>query len=110
MAGLPRGKPFAKGTSGNPSGRPKVVGEIQELARKHAPEAIQALVDIAMRGESESARVAAASALLDRGYGRPSQQMDIEIVKTTVARVPAVSENADAWRAQHVPETMKNLQ
>ena len=45
--------------------------EVTELARQHAPEAMAALVEIAKRGKSESARVAAAIALLDRGYGRP---------------------------------------
>ena len=66
------GKPFQKGTSGNPGGRPKAAHSIQELARKHAPEAIKTLADIAKKG-TPGARVSAAIALLDRAYGKPPQ-------------------------------------
>jgi len=38
------GKPFKKGQSGNPGGRPKIVGEVKELARTHTAEAIETLV------------------------------------------------------------------
>ncbi|MGB6440326.1 MAG: DUF5681 domain-containing protein [Methyloceanibacter sp.] len=38
------GKPFKKGQSGNPGGRPKIVAEVKELARAHTGEAIQTLV------------------------------------------------------------------
>ena len=47
---------------------------MQTLARTHTPEAVQALVD-ALRSPRE--RVAAATALLDRGWGRPSQQLTV---------------------------------
>ena len=63
---------FQKGKSGNPGGRPKAAHSIHELACKHAPEAIKTLADIAKRG-TPGARVSAAIALLDRGYGKPSQ-------------------------------------
>jgi hypothetical protein len=61
---------FKPGISGNPGGRPKGHGEIRELARAHTMTALQALVEIAERGENESARVAAANAILDRGWGK----------------------------------------
>jgi hypothetical protein len=67
-----RGRPFRKGQSGNPGGRPKGDGEIRELARQHTALALRTLSEIADHGENESARVAAANALLDRGYGKPA--------------------------------------
>ena len=50
-------------------GRPRATHSIQELARKHAPEAIQTLADITKNG-TPGARVSAAVALLDRAYGK----------------------------------------
>jgi hypothetical protein len=41
-----KGRPFQKGISGNPGGRPKVLGDVQELAREKSPEAINTLTDI----------------------------------------------------------------
>jgi hypothetical protein len=63
---------FEKGRSGNPGGRPKEHGEIRELARRHTDTAIATLVEVCHAGKNESARVAAATALLDRGYGKPA--------------------------------------
>jgi HEAT repeat protein len=46
------------------------VGDVQALAREHTPEAIAALV-AALGNQRE--RVSAAVALLDRGWGKPTQ-------------------------------------
>src|SRR5215216_4057905 len=64
---------FIPGKSGNPGGRPKVVAEVRDLARQYMPLAIITLADIAQNGRQEAARVSAATALLERGYGRPTQ-------------------------------------
>lgn len=52
--------------------------EIEARARQHAGDALKALVTVATTSESDSARVAAANALLDRAYGRPKQVTKIE--------------------------------
>jgi hypothetical protein len=61
------------GPSPNPGGRPKVAGEVKELARRHGPEAVETLVRLMREAERDETRVRAAEALLDRGYGRPTQ-------------------------------------
>ena len=47
--------------------------KLAELAGMHTPDALKTLVHIAMKGESEAARVSAAVAILDRGHGKPAQ-------------------------------------
>jgi hypothetical protein len=46
---------------------------VASLARAHTEIALRTLVGICQHGESESARVAAAGHILDRGWGRPPQ-------------------------------------
>ena len=67
---------FQKGVSGNPGGRPREIGEIRDLARVHTADAIEALRGIAVDLTAPaSARVAAAEALLNRAWGRPTQMI-----------------------------------
>ena len=73
MHQAPRGRPFQPGQSGNPGGRPRVIAELQELARAHAPEAIAELARLAKDAKSETVRIAAIKELLDRAYGKPTQ-------------------------------------
>ena len=48
-----RGRPFKKGKSGNPGGRPKVIAELRALARAHAPDAIKELARLAIKTQSK---------------------------------------------------------
>src|SRR4029450_4330574 len=88
--------PFEKGQSGNPGGRPKVVAEVRELAREHTGEAIETLVSIMTNHKAApAARVSAANALLDRGYGKPPQHITGENAPVYVARLPEPCKTAE---------------
>lgn len=67
---------WSKGQSGNPGGRPKEVIEIRDLARQYTSEAIKRLAEI-MRSDNERAAVAAINALIDRGWGKAMQAMEV---------------------------------
>jgi len=88
---MPRGgrrsTSFRPGLSGNPSGRPRrpaaiearqVVVDAKALARECAPEAVSTLKAIMVNEKAPpAARITAAMALLDRGYGKPRQEVEI---------------------------------
>jgi Family of unknown function (DUF5681) len=97
------GRPFQKGQSGNPGGRPKELIGIQELARSHAELAIATLVKVASKGRSESARVAAAESLLNRGFGRPPQALHHSLTTTGMAQETATLKVIEAGPDNIVP-------
>lgn len=56
---------------------PKTLVEIRSLARSHTRTAINALVGVMRsRKATHAARVSAANALLDRGWGKPPQALE----------------------------------
>jgi hypothetical protein len=94
------GKPFQKGQSGNPGGRPKVVAKVRELARDHTSKAVETLVSIMTNTKAApAARVSAANSLLDRGYGKPPQHITGEGGPQYVVRLPEPCKTAEEWVA-----------
>ncbi len=69
---------FKPGQSGNPGGRPKTLARVQDLARQYTETSIKVLGEI-MEDESErgATRIAAIQVLLDRGWGKPLQRIDM---------------------------------
>ena len=94
---------FRPGQSGNPNGRPRVLADVQNAARDHSSEAIETLARIMRDPKAPAAaQIAAASALLDRGYGKPSQAIDTNTnVHYFVSDKPMTEEE---WVAKHVTE------
>jgi hypothetical protein len=68
---------FKPRQSGNPNGRPKVLADVQNAARDYSTAAIETLAQIMRNPKAPAAaRISAACALLDRGYGKPSQAIE----------------------------------
>ena len=73
-------KPFKKGQSGNPKGRPKLPDIKAAMAKvlaeeKDGMDALEAVLK-ALRTRAIKGDVRAAQELLDRGYGRSKQSID----------------------------------
>lgn len=77
-------KPFKKGQSGNPSGRPKKLPDLDELLTDVLSEQLQGkealkVVLLALRKKAATGDVRACELLLDRAYGKLKVTKDIDI-------------------------------
>jgi hypothetical protein len=95
---------FVKGESGNPLGRPKdlsippvyapdltaadrrPIPNLVVEARKYSGLAVDTLVELTKTKYSGSTRYNAATALLDRGYGRPAQSLDLHLSADAITK------------------------
>lgn len=72
------GRPFAKGKSGNPGGRPKLPEELKQAFRALAPEALKTLESVMRSSKARPGdRIRAAETILNRGYGTPVQAVEV---------------------------------
>ena len=55
-------------------------------ARKFSGLAVDTLVELTKDNHPDSTRFAAATALLDRGYGRPAQSMDLHLSADAITK------------------------
>lgn len=104
-----RGRPFRKGQSGNPGGRPAKTPdllEVERLAREASPAAIQRLV-FWMNSTDPSASVKACNAILDRAFGKPAQAVEHtghvmhDLSDFTDAELAAIIAGDDGSRRTH---------
>ena len=73
--------PWKKGQSGNPGGRAKkAIGDLSANARKYSVLALETIVDICLHAQADRDRLVAAKELLDRGYGRALQPVDLVLL------------------------------
>jgi hypothetical protein len=95
---------FVKGRSANPGGRPKdlpippgyapdptvadrrPISNLVVEARKYSALAVDTLVELTKDNYAASTRFSAATALLDRGYGRPAQSLDLHLSANAITK------------------------
>jgi len=79
----PGSKQFEKGKSGNPAGRPKLpdLKEIMDKVLGEEKDGITALELIMKQVRAKAAKgdIRATELLLDRGFGKPKQSLDVGI-------------------------------
>jgi len=91
---IPNSKPFKKGQSGNPNGRPKKLPELDKLLadvlgeEKDGVTAAEAILK-ALRAKAAKGDIRAAEVLLDRGWGKAKQAL--EHSGTLATNVPSVN-------------------
>jgi len=80
----PRGRPFKKGVSGNPGGRPKRTQEevdLMEACKEKTPEALAVIVDIMQNGSNDRVKLQAAVFILERAWGKAPLHVAVEPVQ-----------------------------
>jgi hypothetical protein len=85
------------GQSGNPGGRPRIIRDVIELSRQHTEASIEALFKSLADPRT---RVAAAVALLERGWGKPLQTVESNVTISGGIDAPIIPETLEEWLAR----------
>lgn len=90
----------------------KLPTDIKALARVHTETALHTLAKIMTTADAPpAARVAAAQALLNRGWGQPEQAVEVKgEITSKVIRTPAPTNDLTQWRQQFADEPPETLQ
>ena len=91
----------AMGSIGNPGGRPKLPAEIREMFQARSQEALEVLTRC-LQSDDDRIAMMAAQAILDRGYGKPTQSIDANITEDGgpvryYAELPRKADTAAPW-------------
>lgn len=90
----------------------KLPTDVKALARVHTETALNVLAKVMSAHDAPpAARVAAAQAILNRGWGQPHQSIDMtaEVTTTKVIRTPMISTNLDTWQKQYADQPKTEL-
>lgn len=100
-----RSTSFKAGRSGNPGGRPKrpktieahkIIADVKAAARDLTPQALGTLQTIMNDPKAPpAARVGAATAVLDRGWGRPTQSIEGQVGLTFATMIQMAIEREE---------------
>lgn len=69
-------KPFKKGQSGNPNGRPNKIPDVDKLLAKIPESDYDAVID-ALFKKAKKGDVRASEVLFDRSWGRPKEKIEV---------------------------------
>ncbi len=101
---IPKGaKPFKKGKSGNPKGRPPKIPELTDLVNKVLGEekktttgSVMTAMEAVVRGllsKAVKGDVRAAEVLLNRAYGLPKQTIEADITSENTITIFEIPDN-----------------